>query len=302
MWRIARSERPDVIHTNMLTGFNPAAIGPCAKSLGARLVHSVREYMFIARCGTLFDKEEGRLCDEICPACRYTNPVHGPLIQHLDAVVGVSHFTLNRHLREGMFTHVPVKRVIRNAFAAEPGGKLEHAGPKDVLRLGFLGRVRPVKGIEVLFRECSALPTAVRYAIDIAGSCAPDDQERLTRDHPDVPARFLGFVPQEKLLAGIDILVVPSIWHDPLPRVVMEAYAFGVPVLATRLGGAPEMVDEGETGLLFDPLRPGDLRSKIEELAADPARIKAMGAKALEKSAEYAPERILAKFREVYAP
>lgn len=302
MWQIIQSERPDVIHTSMLKGFVPDAIGPCARRIGARLIHSVREYMLIAKCGTLFNKAKGALCEEICPECRGVNRMFAPFIQHLDAVVAVSHFTLNRHTREGVLVNVPLKRVIQNAFAPKQGVATRSEGSEDHLRLGFLGRVSPHKGVEVLFRECSSLPPEVTYSLVIGGSCAGEYQEYLNATYPDVPARFLGFIPQHELLTSVDVLVVPSIWYDPLPRVVMEAYAFGVPVLATRLGGAPEMVDEGETGIVFDPLQPGDLKSKILDLAADSEKLNAMGKNALEKSAEFAPECILPQFREVYAP
>jgi glycosyltransferase involved in cell wall biosynthesis len=109
-------------------------------------------------------------------------------------------------------------------------------------------------------------------------------------------------VSPDRLLAEIDVLVVPSIWHEPLGRVVLEAYAFGVPVIATCLGGTPEIVDDGETGLLFDPRVPGELAHTIGMLAADPSRTTAMGEKALGRSADFTPQRILAEHREVYAP
>lgn len=298
--RVLMAEWPDVVHTNMMKTIDIGAVGPLVKSMGARLVHTVHEYRFICREGTLFDN--GRICEERCPRCSELRPQAREFILHLDAVVGVSRCTLDRHLREGVLTDVPLKSVIHNPFAVDETKLTKTEGEKGILRLGFLGRVCLDKGIEVIFRECASLPPEVRYTLDIAGSWAPDLEEELARKYPGVPARSLGFVPQEHLFGNIDVLLMPSIWLDPNPRVSMEAFAFGVPVIATCLGGTPEVVDDGETGLIVDPLKPGDLKSKIMELAGDPERVAEMGRKALAKSAEFLPERILAQYREVYSP
>lgn len=297
---ILEAERPDVVHTNMLKSFPVGLLGPLVKGAGARLVHTVREYCFICDRGTLFNKEKVRRCDEICPECRRERPGIRRFIDHLDAVVGVSRFTLERHLQEGVFVNVPIKSVIFNGYATDAKPGVRPDGGMRAFRLGFMGRVGLDKGIEVLFRECASMPPDLRYTIEIAGKCPPRLRALLNRHYPDIPARFLGFVPQERLLANIDVLVVPSIWHEPLGRVVLEAYAFGVPVIATRLGGTPEIVDDGETGIVVDPLKRGELREAILALANDPERLTGMGKKAFAKSADFLPERILSDYRRVY--
>lgn len=295
---VMAAECPDVIHTNMLKGFDETIMGPIAREVGAKLVHTLHEYRIICVNGTLFDN--GRPCEELCPQCQGGVPHIERFVQEIDAVTSVSRYTLDRHLREGFFTDTPVKRIIFNPYVAVSGCEANPGGEGNTLRMGFLGRVCVDKGIEVLFRELAALPSELKYTLDIGGSYDQEQTEQLTRDFPGVPARFLGFVPQEQLLTKIDLLLVPSIFLEPLGRVVLEAYAYGVPVIATRLGGTPEIVDDGETGLIFDPLQSGDLKSKIVELASDRDRIAEMGKKALARSSDFLPKRILAEFREVY--
>jgi glycosyltransferase involved in cell wall biosynthesis len=65
--------------------------------------------------------------------------------------------------------------------------------------------------------------------------------------------RFLGHVKPQEFFSEIDVLVVPSLWNEPMGRVVVEAYGMGVPVLGARRGGIPELIDDGVTGLLFEP-------------------------------------------------
>jgi glycosyltransferase involved in cell wall biosynthesis len=84
--------------------------------------------------------------------------------------------------------------------------------------------------------------------------------------------------PQEvlELLGKAACLVMPSIWYEALPRTIIEAYAKGTPVVASRLGAMAELVHDGRTGLLFAPGNPVDLALKIHALLDDPARIIAM--------------------------
>ena len=80
------------------------------------------------------------------------------------------------------------------------------------------------------------------------------------------------------LLAAADAVVVPSIADESLPLTVLEAMAAGVPVLASRLAGIPEAVQDGVTGRLFEPGDAGALASLLRELAADRRAMSALGA------------------------
>jgi glycosyltransferase involved in cell wall biosynthesis len=79
-----------------------------------------------------------------------------------------------------------------------------------------------------------------------------------------LPVAFPGFVRPDAFFREIDVLVAPSTWPDPLPRVVLEAYAAGVPVLGARAGGVPELIGADRPGWLFPP---GDVAALFERLA-----------------------------------
>jgi len=93
--------------------------------------------------------------------------------------------------------------------------------------------------------------------------------EPLRQRYAHAPVRFLGRVAPRDFYPHIDVMVVPSIWNDTFPGVVFEALAFGKPVIGSRRGGIPEMIREGENGLLFEPDTPGDLIAALRHLAAD---------------------------------
>jgi glycosyltransferase involved in cell wall biosynthesis len=97
-----------------------------------------------------------------------------------------------------------------------------------------------------------------RVTLAIAGHGPRGYVAHLTRRYARPGVRFVGFQDPGALLAQVDVLAVPSLFPEPFGRGAIEALAHGVPVLAARTGGLPEVVDES-TGWLFDPHDPGSL-------------------------------------------
>jgi len=93
--------------------------------------------------------------------------------------------------------------------------------------------------------------------------------------------RVLGRRPHDEVLrlyALADLVVVPSVWPEPLSRVLLEAMAMGRAVVGTRVGGTPELIEEGVNGLVVTRSRPDELADAILALLRDPERRAAMGA------------------------
>lgn len=91
---------------------------------------------------------------------------------------------------------------------------------------------------------------------------------------------FLGYQTGEDLKREMSnplFVVIPSEWYENNPRSVIEAFALGKPVVGARIGGIPELVKGGETGLLYESGNVEDLRDKIEALLKDKERIEFMG-------------------------
>jgi glycosyltransferase involved in cell wall biosynthesis len=106
--------------------------------------------------------------------------------------------------------------------------------------------------------------------------------------------RFLGFrddVP--RITAALTVSVLPSVDCDASSAALKEALACGVPVVATDIGGASEIVREGETGFVVSPRAPDRLAAAIDALLSDPARAAAMGRRgAADVRARFAPDRL----------
>ena len=220
-----------------------------------------------------------------------------------DAIVGVSRGILDiypERLVGGRRTGVvhtlpPAIAAPSPEEAAAARGRLG-IGPGPLVL--YAGKLSPGKGTPVL---AAALPDirravpGVRFAFAGKGETAPPAA-------PDV--HVLGSLPQADLFAlytAADLVVVPSVWPEPLSRVLLEAMQLGRPVVATRVGGSPEAVDDGVTGLLVERGDAAGLARAIAELLLDPERRVKMGAAARERAREvFREDRIVDALLETY--
>jgi glycosyltransferase involved in cell wall biosynthesis len=117
--------------------------------------------------------------------------------------------------------------------------------------------------------------------------------------------RFLGMVPPDampELMAEAHLVVVPSLWKEAFGQVASEAAACGRAVVASRVGGLPEVVLDGETGLLVEPDVPAALASAILRLLDDPGRLRDMGRKARERAGRaFGPATMIEGYRAAHA-
>jgi len=146
------------------------------------------------------------------------------------------------------------------------------ARPAKARRLvGFVGTLAPHKGVDVLVRAFRALPRP-DVTLELHGGVTthPAYVAELRRAAGDDPrVRFHGPFPegeQPRVLASIDVLVLPSVWWENSPLTVLEALAAGIPVVASAIGGLPEIVADGDTGLLVPPGDADALRKSLEDV------------------------------------
>ncbi len=97
----------------------------------------------------------------------------------------------------------------------------------------------------------------------------------------------MGFKNADEIYGELDVVIIPSLCDDAFPRVLIESYSHGVPVIATCRGGVPEMIDERKTGLIFDPSADGDLESKIRQLVDNTNLMRGMSDNCLQAAGRF---------------
>ena len=164
--------------------------------------------------------------------------------------------------------------------------------------VGFVGRISPEKGVDTLVEAARGLPE-----IRFKAAGAIDRMKEFVADSPE-NFEFPGHVKHEKIsefYKSSRIVVLPNICFEGFPMILPEAMLQGKPVIASRIGGIPEIVDDGKTGLLFEPGNHEDLARKIKKLWDNPELCRKMGQAGREKALkEYSPEKYYSRLMGVY--
>ena len=201
--------------------------------------------------------------------------------------------------------------VVRNGlpaigFVAAPRAP----GP---FRIGFLGTFSERKGLRTLFQIADALSagSGTPWELHLAGG--PTDAtgqlllEEVQRTYGMRPwwsrVRWFGWVKSpQKFLHTVDVLVVPSCEFDPFPTVLLEAGQCGVPVLASRVGGVPEIVADGQTGWLFEADKVEPAVQILSRLMAAPEILCGPGQAGRERVLrEFSASKMIAEYRLLYS-
>jgi glycosyltransferase involved in cell wall biosynthesis len=160
----------------------------------------------------------------------------------------------------------------------------------------FVGRLSREKGLDVLAAAVKLLPG---NPVKVIGAGDLDVYVKST-----FGSDYLGFQHLDAILAKMQhssYLVVPSLWYENFPRTIVEAFACGLPVIASRIGALAEIIEDGRTGLLFETGNASDLAIKLAWAEAHPNEMVKMGqtARAVYES-KYTPERNYAMLMEIY--
>lgn len=274
---LVRKQRADVVHCdNLFPNLSPAVIR-AARSAEVPVVVGLRSYRFLCLAANLQRNASS------CEACVGKVPWRGALYRcyqdslPASAALGAS---LELHRRIGTFDQVALylansehvrTRYIQGGF---PPGRIRvkpnfswpntrRVGPGEYYL--FLGRLVPEKGVGTLLEAWRTAPG--RLLVVGAGpefenfkSIAPSAVEFMGQmDREEVP----------RLIRGARAVVVPSSWEEPFGRVAIEAYAAGVPVLASRVGGLADIVADGISGKLLPPSDPKAWTAAAERLYDD---------------------------------
>lgn len=260
---------PDVVYVNCLPQVRGAA---AARALGLPVVWHLREILPPGRRRRFFARQ---------------------LRRDASRIIAVSRAVADWVADEGLGERTTVIHNGCRVPGQRPDPAAARAGfglPADRVLVGFFAQLIDHKGVfDLTDAAIRVMDRDPRFGVVFAGE-GPAAEPLLAAiagsNHAD---RFVVLPPQREvaeLLAAVDIIAVPSVWPDPLPRSVMEAMAAGLPVVAADVGGVSEMVVDGETGLLVGAGDVAGLSAAIGRLAGDADLRARLGAAGRKRAAE----------------
>lgn len=173
----------------------------------------------------------------------------------------------------------------------------------DCLVVGSVGRFEPVKGYDILLRAAGLLRTRqpkVQFLLAGEGEEAPHLKRLAEELQVDDRVFFPGWQQElPQVLSALDLFVLPS-RNEGMGRVLVHAMAMGTPIVATRVGGIPEVLGEGETGLLVAPDDPAELAAAIERLLTDRALAGKIGEAGRRRASAYSADKMVADIESLY--
>jgi len=290
---LVRDVRPHVAHLHNFHHQLSPSIVDVLREEGVPAVHTLHDYKTI--CPNYLLYTQGSVCERCRDGRFHHAVVHRCLNRGLGAsVVAAIEMTWHgarRTLERGIRRFVSPSRFLAmklqefgvpdGAVSVVPNGIEPGAfAPAGEPGNGFVaaGRLSREKGIRTLLHAVAAVPEA---ALTVLGT-GPLEAELRLEAQRIAPGRitFGGHLDRPAVLDRVRsarALVLPSEWYENAPIAALEAMACGVPVIGSDIGGIPEMVRPGQTGLLFPPGDAGTLASRLRELEADPARAHALG-------------------------
>ena len=255
-WLFFRREKVDVIHVNGANFWRPAEL------LAAKLsgIPILAHYHVI-------------------------NHDPAPAMKWCRAAIAVSRYTAEQSGPSGLSKPVIYNPVNLTRFDNGHSLRGELGLAESDVVIAFLGQIREIKGVSDFIDMARAIDAPHAHFL-IAGECrdpakypgsySPADLENLSGG--DTRIRYIGYVKDvENIYHTANIVVVPSRWQEPLGLINLEAGACYKPVVATRVGGIPEVIQDGVNGYLVEPCDIDTLATRVATLIADPSLCARMG-------------------------
>ncbi len=287
--------KPDIVHLhNIFFLLTPSVYAACQER-NIPVVHSQHNFRLLCSNGLFF--RENHICEECLKHTLWRGVRYGcyknsriltalivAMIDHhwkkgtwlkmVDAFITATEFGKKKFIEGGI---PPEKIFVKPNFLYPDPGKRE----KEEGYALYAGRLSEEKGIEILVRAwqyVSAAPLKV-----MGDGPLMERVKNIVKDKKVNNVEFLGFQSKEnaaRYMKGARFIIVPSLCYESFPRIIAEAFAYGIPVLASELGTMESLIDDGRTGRLFEPGNERDLAKIAEWMFGYPEVLELMGVNA----------------------
>lgn len=303
---VLEREQPAVVHVHQLAGFGPRCI-TVAREHGARVVVTLHDFHALCARGTLARRtpaggverceRAGAECTDclaelvraaapadarhsarLAEAQRERRAAFRAGLSQAHVVVAPSRFLLRTYAAAGFLAGATVEVLSLGTSGPLHKPRSRHGGK---LRLGFVGDAEPEHGLRVLLDALAQLPRApLELHVHPTTTWTSAALAELRARAHGLAVEFHGRVPPlhaEAAFASFDVLVVPNLAYENGLAAIGDAFRCGVPVIASELGGTPELVRDGINGLVVPPGDARALARAFTQLLADPGLYDRLG-------------------------
>lgn len=314
---ILRQESPDVVHFhNTFPLVSPGAYYACREAR-TPVIQTLHNYRLLCPSANLY--REGKVCEECVSHSLLRGVRHGcyrdshaataavaltlafhrlrrTWIEVVDRYIAPTEFVRKKFLRAGL----PAAKVSVKPHFLYPDPGMRTQTRDYVL---FVGRLSPEKGLRTLLEAWKLLQIAI--PLRIVGDGPLRSELEAERDRAGLSrVCFEGLLPREQVHVAMQravFLIFPSEWYETFGLTIVEAFACGTPVIASRLGVMAEIIESGRTGMHFTAGNAQDLRAKVERAWNRRAETVAMGRECRkEYETKYTAERNYAALMYIY--
>lgn len=280
--------KPDIVHVHNTFPLVSPAIYWVASSARVPVVQTLHNFRLM--CPQAMFLREGKVCEDCNGKLPWRGALRGCYRQSVvQSSVLASMVSMHRFAgtwRNKVSRYIALNEFCRRKFieGGLPANRIvikpnfvDFPAPAQAQRDGFLfvGRLSPEKGVSVLMDACRRVD-AIR--VKVAGT-GPDADLLVGVAGVTALGSLSSEHVREQMTAAV-ALVLPSIWYENFPRTLVEAMGCGLPVIASRLGALAELVEDGVTGLLFQPGDAADLAEKLTWARSNPEAMLEMGRQA----------------------
>jgi glycosyltransferase involved in cell wall biosynthesis len=285
--RIA-SFKPDIVHVhNFFPLLSPSVYYACRET-AVPVIQTLHNYRLL--CLNSYFFREGKVCEDclgksfawpgVVHSCYRDSKTGSAVIgamqsvhrtlqtwnKVVDVYITVTEFARQKYIQGNL----PASKLVVKPNFIYPDPKVGKGQGNYAL---FVGRLSPEKGLETLLKAWEKLAEKIPLKIVGDGPLANMVASTAQRFKG---VEWLGRLPKEevlKLMKDAQALIFPSLWYEGFPLVIVEAYAVGLPVIASNLGSQSSLVEHGRTGLHFRPGDPEDLVAQVEWALTHPAAL-----------------------------
>jgi len=314
--KVIKEFRPDVVHFhNIFFMLTPSVYSAC-RDEKVPIIHSLHNFRLLCSNGLFF--RNNAVCEECTKHSLWRGVVHRcylnsrivtalvvkMLQKHwdrktwlnmVDRYITATEFSRKKYISAGIS---PKKIIVKPHFVDVALSQNGH----DKGYALYVGRLSEEKGIRSLLEAWESIkniPLKIAGDGPLAGELKSYAQRKNLTN-----VKFLGYIsnPQYvEYMKNAKFIVIPSICYENFPRIVAEAFAYGVPVLASRIGSIVEIIQEGETGLLFNPGDSNDIVEKVDWLQSHNEALEKMRKEARQEyEQKYTPELNYSLLKSIY--